>query len=536
MKINHQKEIKLWIILVAILLSVTSAFSQPLWETMKNEKDVLKLSVWFRAQDVDQYLANKDGLNSAISWCKKYGITKVYLEAYGRGLYANRETLLNSKERFLNEGFEVASGATTEYGPDEFDIFHCYTHKRHQEELQRISEYAASLFDEVILDDWYFTNCECADCIHARGDQSWSKYYTDLMLKMSEERVLKPARAVNPNVKMIIKYPQWNDEYHTRGYDVVRESKVFDGIWVGTEGRQFDYEKSEGYEIGYNAYFNMRWLANFGSIGGAWFDTGRARTKIPTYLEQARHTILGEGDEVILWCYGGHLEATPKIEALSEELPGLIKLANLVQGKPIKGVQLLKPGNSDSFEETWVCSFLGELGIPFVPVSDVDEEAMAVVFPVQSLKDPGFIRKFQHVADRGTPILVTDGLAKRMTANPAYLNNVNVKTLPVKGSPKALLNMTREEIKTYRDHLLAPFGMKFDAPARVELYLFGENMFVVENINDEAVDVTLELPKVSTVNKALILPESGSSAEVSLSGKTVKMTISAHTLVAVGVK
>ena len=59
---------------------------------------------------------------------------------------------------------------------------------------------------------------------------------------------------------------------------------------------------------------------------------------------------------------------------------------------------------------------------------------------------------------------------------------------------------------------------------------------VVENINDEAVDVTLELPKVSAVNKALILPESGISADVSLSGKTVKMTISAHTLVAVEFK
>ncbi|HZL10360.1 MAG TPA: hypothetical protein VFC65_10210, partial [Prolixibacteraceae bacterium] len=449
----------LGIVLTILFSSAASGYSQPLWNTMQNEKAVLTLSAWVTAQEVDQYMASDEGLDNAIKWCKQYGVTKVNLEAYGRGHYAKRENLLKAKARLLKEGFLVASGATTEYGQDNFNEYHCYSKKANQEELQRIFEYAASIFDEIVIDDWFFTNCECSECIRGRGDQSWAKYYTDLMLKMSIERVMKPAHAVNPNVKVIIKFPQWNDEYHIRGYDVVRESKIFDGIWVGTEARNFDYEKSEGYEIGYNAYFNMRWLATLGSVGGGWFDTGGTRTKVTTYLEQARHTILGEGKQMVLWSYGGHLGATPKMEALSEELPGLVKLAKIVQGKPIKGVHLLKPGNSDSFEETWICSFLGELGIPFVPASEVDENAKSAVFPVQALKDPNFIRKFQHIADRGTPILVTSGLAKRMKANPAYLNNANVKILPVNGSPKALLKMTGEEVKPYRDLLLAPFEM-----------------------------------------------------------------------------
>jgi 6-phosphogluconolactonase len=37
-----------------------------------------------------------------------------------------------------------------------------------------------------------------------------------------------------------------------------------------------------------------------------------------------------------------------------------------------------------------------------------------------------------------------------------------------------------------------PLGMKFDASDKVEWYLFGDNTFVVENVNDEAVDVSLE--------------------------------------------
>ena len=45
--------------------------------------------------------------------------------------------------------------------------------------------------------------------------------------------------------------------------------------------------------------------------------------------------------------------------------------------------------------------------------------------------------------------------------------------------------------------------MKFDAPNKVSLYLLGTNYFVVENFNDEKVDVTLDLPVVSEVNKVL---------------------------------
>jgi len=55
----------------------------------------------------------------------------------------------------------------------------------------------------------------------------------------------------------------------------------------------------------------------------------------------------------------------------------------------------------------------------------------------------------------------------------------------------------------------------------------------VENINDEAVDVTLDFPRVVNFSKALTLPEDGGNAELSQSGKSVKMRISPRTLVVV---
>ena len=71
--------------LTIVLMSFTSIQPQSLWESVKKEKTALTLSVWFTAQDVNKYLLNPAGLNDAVSWCKQHGVTKVYLEAFGRG-------------------------------------------------------------------------------------------------------------------------------------------------------------------------------------------------------------------------------------------------------------------------------------------------------------------------------------------------------------------------------------------------------------------------------------------------------------------
>ncbi len=536
MKKVSRKLFALCIITLTISLAdVQSLFGQ----------QALKLSGWFTAQDVNNLLSRTSGLDSAVSWCKVHGVTKVYLEAFGRGSYADKKTLLTAKSRFLNEGLAVGSGLTTSgFGKegvgDGWNGALCYTDRETQEQLQQIFEYAAGLFDEIIIDDWFFTQCQCEECIRAKGDESWSKYYSDLLVKISRERIMQPAHAVNPQVKVIIKFPQWYDNFHLRGYDVGRESVIFDGIWCGTESRNFDYN-GRGFEIGYNAFFNMRWLGSLGSVGGGWFDADA--TTVNYFLEQARHTVLGGGKEIILWCYGrmrdktnnyGPFRGTPAADmtALSNELPGLAKLAALIGDKPLKGVHLLKPPNSEPFEEEWVCSFLGNLGIPFVPASTIDEQALAAVFPVHALKDTGFIDAIRRMLAKGTPVVITDGLAKRLADCPDILTDKNLAVLKVNGSPKKLLNLSPDAIKPIRDKLLAPLGVQFDAPDKVELYLFGDDYFVVQNLNDEAIDVTLHLSHRSPARQALILPETGSNVTLSQNNGTIKMHLSARTLVA----
>jgi hypothetical protein len=509
-------------------------------------QQALILSCWFTAQDVNSLLSTNAGLDSASAWCKAHGIMKVYLEAYGRGSYADRNRLLNAKTRFLNEGLAVASGVTTKgFGKDGFgngwNGAQCYTNIKTQEELQRIFEYAASLFDEIIIDDWFFTQCQCAECIKAKGKASWAQYYGDLMVKMSRDRIMRPAHAVNPKVKVIIKFPQWYDNFHLRGYEVAREPGIFDGIWCGTESRNFDYDKGDGFEIGYNAFFNMRWLGSLGSVGGGWFDADK--TTPDYFLEQARHTILGGGKEIILWCYGrmqnktndyGPIRGTPAADmtALTGELSGLAKLAILVGDKPLMGVHLLKPPNSDPFEEEWVCSFLGNLGIPCIPASRIDEQAVSAVFPVHALQDTGFVDALSRMLIKGIPVVITDGLAKRLADRPDILTDKHLTILKVQGSPKKLLRMSRKAIQQYRDPLLAPLGIRFDAPDKVELYLFGGDYIVVQNINDVPVDVTLDFSHRSSVRKALTLPEATGNATLVLNKGSIKMHLSARTLVA----
>ncbi len=48
----------------------------------------------------------------------------------------------------------------------------CYTDPATQDRVQEIFEYTAGLFDEIMIDDFWFTDCECGDCDTARQAQT----------------------------------------------------------------------------------------------------------------------------------------------------------------------------------------------------------------------------------------------------------------------------------------------------------------------------------------------------------------------------
>lgn len=125
---------------------------------------------------------------------------------------------------------------------------------------------------------FFFTNCRCKACIEAKCGLSWAEYRTELMKEVSIDYVIRPAKEVNPNVNLIIKYPNWYEHYQETGYNLKDEPSLFDMIYTGTETRDSMY--TQQHLPRYLSYFIMRYMENVkpGKNGGGWFDHINAAT------------------------------------------------------------------------------------------------------------------------------------------------------------------------------------------------------------------------------------------------------------------
>lgn len=484
--------------------------SAELWDLAEKAGTIHRLSTLLSAQDVRDYLSSDSGVDSAIRWCKETGVTKVYLEEYRDGYQANPETLRHAKDRFQAAGFLVSGCVTTTHvgksaGPEMGGGISCYTDIPTQQRLKSIFEYAASLFDEIMIDDFWFTDCACTNCDAARRTQTvtvgaktypvsgntWSEYRRELMLRVSEEDLLAAARHINPKVRLIIKYPEWYDSFQNRGYDVARETGAFDRIWVGTETRD-PTNSSWGKLPQYQAYFIMRWLGGIGGkkCGGGWYDS--LGTSPLTYIEQARQTVLAGARESMLFSFGSlHRDEGPMdIAALRTNLPELLSVAREIRSRTPIGIAAYKPINSDPQKESRVFDYIGMMGVPLVPCDKFPSRAPAIFLSAHSLADPNLATELTQYIQTGRPVLLTDGLVKGL-GNSVNTTLPNVALLNVSGKPDSLYALTQERLNELRAPLLKPFRTSFQAPNRVALYLFTKGGWVIENFNDEPVDVTL---------------------------------------------
>jgi len=508
-----------------------------LWELANENRDLLKFSTLFTAQDVRDLLSSDEGLNNAIEWCKQTAVTHVYVESFRDGYTAEKSALEKAKKSFLDAGIDVSGCVTTTVVGKKstgWGSISCFTDVPTQEHLQKIFEYTASMFDEIMIDDFLFTDCACDECVKARGDKSWSEYRNDLMVKLSRERILAPARKVNPNIKIIIKYPQWYDDFHNRGYEVVRESQDYDKIWVGTETRDPD-NKQWGQKAQYEAYYIMRWLGAIGGekTGGGWFDP--YGTTPPTYVEQARQTVLADAKECMLFCYGSLLTDTgpANVEKLRTEIPRLFKLAEIVRDKPIKGVLASKPPNSDAYKEQYIFDFVGMLGLPLVPSPEI-KSAESVFLSVHAFSDRDIIPKLFDMVVENRPLLVTDGFLD-MLKGQVDLSHHNVQILKVNGDPKSITNMSRASLLDLRNRMLKPFGIEFDAPSKVSLYLIGDKHVIIENFNDENVEVQFCMTDLIDAKSLVKLPI-GADINVKVEGNAINAYMSPRSMVALQIK
>jgi hypothetical protein len=233
-------------------------------------------------------------------------VDKVYIEVQRDRNLASDELLEQVKAFFLDKGVRVAGGmALSDGGSGQFRSF-CYTDPADRQFIKNAVELAARHFDEIIQDDFFFVTTKYDSDIPAKGTRSWTQFRLDLMREATESLLLKPARAVNPKVKHVIKFPNWYEHFQGLGYDLDREPKLFDGIYTGTETR--DPEITDQNLQPYESYQIFRYFENIapGRNGGGWVDTFSIRY-LDRYAEQLWNTLFAKAPEITLFEWSGML-------------------------------------------------------------------------------------------------------------------------------------------------------------------------------------------------------------------------------------
>ncbi len=301
---------------------------------------------------------------------------------------------------------------------------------------------AARNFDEVILDDFFFYTSKSDADIAAKGARSWTQYRLDKMREVARTLVLGPARAAHPNVRMVIKYPNWYEHFQGLGYDLDQESHAFEGIYTGTETR--DPEITDQLLQQYESYLIIRYFNNIrpdGANGGGWVDTFGTRY-VDRYAEQLWDTLFAKAPEITLFNWaplaepntlspgdrsawsGQHTSfdwdaVTRSMEGRKSEggagwaraagysLEQVDQVLGLL-GNPL-GIASYKPYQSSSAED-FLQEYLGNLGIPIELTPRFPAEADLMLLTESAKFDPDLVTKIKGQLTAGKSVIITSGL------------------------------------------------------------------------------------------------------------------------------
>ena len=337
-------------------------------------------------------------------------VSKIYIENH-RGRVDIGTDKLRAVKKVLEEyGIKTAGGITAtvlegERKPVIFDTF-CYTDPRHRARFLGIVKDLAEVFDEIILDDFFFTSCRCEMCIKAKGNQSWAQYRLKLMEDFSHE-IVDLAHKINPDLKFVIKYPNWYESFAENGYCPGTQKDVFDGIFTGTESRSPYW--SQQHLQSYMSFSNIRLLENTapGRNGGGWIDPGGSADNSSVFMRQADLTLYAKGKELMLFNYEWMIDS-PLLSYLGQYLRRTDKVCGKL-GTPI-GIKAYEPYDGEGEDQLY--NYLGMLGIPVDPVRDFDFEAPLMFLAANALYDADIYEKLEKYVRAGGNAVITTGFFK----------------------------------------------------------------------------------------------------------------------------
>ena len=256
--------------------------------------------------------------------------------------------------------------------------------------------------------DFFCTSDTSAESKTAKGNRSWSEYRRALLTEVAQKVIINPAKAKNPAIKIIIKYPQWYDRFHLFGYEVTTEPALFDGVWVGTETRG-QYTQRYGFVQPYEGFINYRWISTLAGdkIGGAWFDHGDC-TDID-FIEQGYQSVLAGAKELVIFNFDSFISGHPGHHLLRQDFNKLADLAKSIASNPVKGATGYKPANSDAGGDLYLMDYIGMFGISLIPDSKYPENSDVIFLPTQAATDRNILPKIQKSLDKGAKIIMTTG-------------------------------------------------------------------------------------------------------------------------------
>ena len=425
-----------------LFLVLFSCVSFPTMAASKQKFQNFKVSTYIRAQDVARMDDEKFLQSTWATVSSQVDIDKIYLETHRDAYTVPEKTMLKVKKFFQQKGLEVGGGITyTRSEPTDFETY-SYARADERKIVKEVAEYTARLFDDFILDDFFFIDLKNDDEIAAKGSKSWTDYRLRLMADAGRELVVNPAKAVNPKVKVIVKYPNWYDHFHGLGFNLEEEPAYFDGIWTGTETRD---PGSAQHLQNYLSYNVVRYFDNIApnKNGGGWVDAGGIHMSMDRYAEQLHLTMLSKTPEIILWNYMQlcDVKISPQQRAKWQDANSSFNYDDMVKpfvrngktitpttlaryadvtlhqtdklvgqlGNPI-GLVSYKPYHSSG--EDFLQNYLGMIGLPMDMHPEFLTDRQQILLTEQAAKDPQIVEKIKAQLRKGGDVIITTGLLK----------------------------------------------------------------------------------------------------------------------------